>query len=162
MTAPILLVTCGNSLAGDDAFGPRLADLLARAPIAGLDAVDLGMRPDRLFDHLVGRDALIVVDAALCPDLPAGHVIECDWQARPTLAEERAVSSHGISLTTQIELAGKLGLLPSTVWLIAVNICGSRPGVEMSPVIAAQVEPVRKRIAELAQRLTKTPLTEIA
>ena len=77
MNPRILLVTCGNAQAGDDGFGPRLAGLLSRAPVAGVHVADLGTRPDRLLDHLdgAGYEALVIVDAARCPDLPlgAGH-----------------------------------------------------------------------------------------
>jgi hydrogenase maturation protease len=121
--APILMAACGNPLAGDDAFGPLLAGLLRREPIAGVEAVDLGMNPGGLLDLLDGRLALVLADAVHVQDTAAGALIDCDWDQadRPPLASECKLSTHGLSIADQVELAGSLAMLPRIVRLVAVT-----------------------------------------
>ena len=61
---PLLVAAFGNDMAADDAFGPLVAEALRAMAPAGVEVVNLGMRPAALLDHLAGRAALCVVDAA--------------------------------------------------------------------------------------------------
>ena len=124
---PILIAACGNMLAGDDAFGPLVARELMRHKLEGVEVVDLGMRPAGLLDHLPGRRAVIIVDAAVSPGTTPGVLIEMDFFApppahRPALCADRATSTHALSIAGQLELAQALGLLPDTVRLLALIV----------------------------------------
>lgn len=152
---PILVATCGNRLAGDDGFGPLLAELLLREGIPGVEVVDLAMQPTRLVDVLHSREALVIADAAACPGMPVGSLLECDWDSadRPPLAQDEVVSTHGLSVGVQVELARALGLLPPVVRLIAVNTGQTSAGSHASDDVTKQLEPARRRIAALAQEI---------
>ena len=63
---PILVAAYGNDLAGDDAFGPLVAEAVRAKVLAGVEVVNLGMKPASLLVHLAGRRAVCVVDAARC------------------------------------------------------------------------------------------------
>jgi hydrogenase maturation protease len=119
---PILVAACGNTLAGDDAFGPLVARELERQSPSGADVIDLGMRPAGLIDHLPGRRAVILVDAALYPGHAAGELLDMDFfdPARPALCADRITSTHALSLAGQLELAEALGMLPRIVRLVAL------------------------------------------
>jgi hydrogenase maturation protease len=148
---PILVATCGNASAGDDAFGPRVAALLRENDRADLEVVDLGMKPAALLDHLEGRQMLVIVDAAAGQGLPPGLLIDTDWWSadRPPLVSERSLSTHGISLADQIELAGKLHLLPRIVRVIAATGAAMTVGAESSPSIDRLVAEAAHRIRHL-------------
>jgi hydrogenase maturation protease len=154
-TSPILIATCGNADAGDDAFGPAVGRAVAAMNFPGVtsggpgvEVVDLGIRPAALLDYLEGREALVVVDAVKVPG-QAGGLIDVDWfdANRPTLAHDDRMSSHGLSMGSQLELAGQLGMLPKMVRLIGVGIESSELGRPMSPNVGAQVDMAAKRIA---------------
>ncbi len=119
---PILVAACGNTLAGDDAFGPLVAQELQRRPPAGVDVIDLGMRPAGLIDHLPGRRVVILVDAALWPGHAPGELLDMDFfdPLRPPLCADRITSTHALSLAGQLELAEALGMLPEIVRLVAL------------------------------------------
>jgi hydrogenase maturation protease len=127
---PILIAACGNTLAGDDAFGPLVARELAQQSLPGVEVVDLGMRPAGLIDHLPGRRAVILVDAALCPGAAPGVLLDMDFFApnRPALCADRITSTHALSLAGQLELARALGMLPPVVRLVALEIQSAQVG----------------------------------
>jgi hydrogenase maturation protease len=148
---PILIATCGNERAGDDSFGPRVARALGRAEIGGAEIVELGMNPTGLIDRLEGRRALILIDAAEPAGLPAGRLLEFDWNApdRPPLRAERCVSTHGMSLADQLELARALGRIPPVVRIVAVTSGSTRMGDAPSADILRQMGPAVQRVCAL-------------
>jgi len=129
---PILVAACGNTLAGDDAFGPLVARELAGRKLEGVEVVDLGMRPAGLLDHLPGRRAVILVDAARLEGAAEGEQMDVDFFApgRPELCADRTTSTHGLSLAGQLELAQALGMLPAVVRLVALLVESTRIGIE--------------------------------
>lgn len=150
-TRPVLVAACGNELAGDDAFGPLVAAALRRRGLSGMDVVTLGMRPGGLLDHLEGRPAVLLVDAALPGRVaPPGTLVHMDYFAagRPELVHDRALSSHGLSLGHELALAGRLGMLPPRVWIVAATIARAGPG---DPVSAA-VRRLVPRAADVVER----------
>jgi hydrogenase maturation protease len=110
--APILVIACGNSMAGDDAFGAHVLGALRRQTMPDVELIDLSIDPSRLLNHLTERVALIVIDAARCDDLPTGTLIEADWDSsqRSRLAVGQSCgSTHGLGLADHIEMARRLG-----------------------------------------------------
>lgn len=120
----LLVAACGNVMASDDAFGPLVARELRRINPMGIDVIDLDIRPAALLDHLAGRPGLILLDAVHAPGMEPGLVLDIDWfsEARPALIHDDTMSTHGLSIATQLELAGRLGLLPPVVRLIGVTL----------------------------------------
>jgi hydrogenase maturation protease len=129
---PILIAACGNMLAGDDAFGPLVARELQKREIADVEVLDLGMRPAALLDHLSGRRAVMLVDAAMYPEGRAGEILEMDFfaSARPVLCADRTTSTHALSIAGQLELAQALGILPQTVRLLVLVVENLKLGTE--------------------------------
>ncbi len=119
----ILIASCGNPDAGADAFGPAVTAALRSQAPPHMKVVDLGIRPAALLDHLQDVDELIIVDAALLPDARE-PLLDIDWDSpdRPPLAHDDPMSTHGLSIAHQLELARALGLLPPHVRLIAATI----------------------------------------
>lgn len=153
---PILIATCGNGLAGDDAFGPLMARALCEHDLPGAEIVELGMNPTALLDRLAGGcGALILIDAAEARDLPPGRLIEFDWNApgRPALRVERSVSTHGLSVAGQLDLALGLGLLPPVVRIIAVTAAAAETGETVSAACRRQIEPAVERVRRLVSKM---------
>jgi hydrogenase maturation protease len=153
MHPPILVATYGNKLAGDDAFGPLVAEALHAQACAKVEVVSLGMRPAGLLDYLADRMALCVVDAAWCDQRPAGMLVEMDFFAkdRPELVYDRALSTHGLSVLAELQLARQLGLCPPQVRLVAVVAATVQVGCPLSAPVQQQVPVAARRIADWAR-----------
>lgn len=133
-TSSLLVAACGNLMASDDAFGPMVARDLKARPSPSIDVVELDIRPAALLDYLPGHDGLILVDAVMDPDQPPGEIVDVDWHApdRPELANDDTMSTHGLSLGSQVQLAQTLGMLPGVVRLIGLTL-GRLPRVGDPP-----------------------------
>lgn len=119
----ILVASCGNIMAGDDAFGPQVTGLLRRRPLPpAVRVIDLDIRPTALLEYLAGQESLILVDAAVSARHRPGTLLCVDWFAgdRPQLVHDDALSTHGLSLGHQLELAAALQTLPEKVTLVAL------------------------------------------
>jgi hydrogenase maturation protease len=151
-TAPLLVAAFGNEMAADDAFGPLVVRTLRTMALAGVEVIDLGMKPAALLDCLAGRTAVCIVDAAMDEDSPAGRLIETDFfdSHRPQLAHDRVLSSHGLSIAAQLELASGLGMLPDTIHLVAVIVGSTELGQPVTPAVKYQVPVAAKRVARWA------------
>ena len=148
---PILVAACGNTLAGDDAFGPLVARELSQKALFGVEVIDLGMRPAGLIDHLPGRRAVILVDAAVCPEAAPGALLDMDFfaPARPTLCAARIARTPALSLAGQLELARALGMLPAIVRLVALvveNTQVGRPGTRASQMVSDAAALIERQV----------------
>ena len=151
---PILIAACGNTLAGDDAFGPLVARELAGQSLSVVEVIDLGIRPAGLIDHLPGRRAVILVDAAVCPGAAPGGLLDMDFFApgRPTLCADRITSTHALSLAGQLELARALGMLPPIVRLVALVVESTQvgaPGAWASQRVGEAAALIERRMRNL-------------
>ncbi|MFI5380272.1 MAG: hydrogenase maturation protease, partial [Tepidisphaerales bacterium] len=118
MPQALLILCFGNPMAGDDAFGPMVARELSALHDPRLNVVDLSREsPAAMLDHLDSQSALIIVDAVTGPGIAPGQLIDIDWhdQARPNLVHDSALSTHGLSVANQLELAERLGMLPASI-----------------------------------------------
>jgi len=146
---PILVAAYGNDMAADDSFGPRVAEAVLAMALSGVEVVNLGMKPASLLDHLADRCALCVVDAARCDGAPAGTLIDVDFFAadRPPLVHDIALSTHGLSLADELELAQRLGICPGIVRLVAVVAGSVDVGASVGDEVLRQVPTAANRIA---------------
>ena len=147
----ILVAACGNLQAGDDEFGPLVAAALqemAGDTMPWLKIVDLETKPASLLDHLPGPRLLILVDAAQSETAEAGRLIEVDWFGpdRPPLVRDAVLSSHGLSIADDMELARRLNVLPDEVRLTAVTIGPTRIGGTMRHEVRCQVPNAAEKI----------------
>jgi len=148
----ILVVAPGNPMAGDDGFGQRVAARLQDLDPPSLQIVDLGREgPAGLLDHLENQAGLILVDAVTAPGRSPGEIVDVDWasEGRPALVHESALSTHGLSIARQLELAAGLGLLPGRVRLIGAVLestrCGDGLSAPLVPAVSSAVEAVLRR-----------------
>ncbi len=151
---PVLAAACGNPLAGDDAFGMLVLRRLACAAPGGLELLDLSLNPTTLLDHVAGRRALLIVDAAISASHAPGEILDLDFfsAGRPQLRSDRVVSTHGLSISHQLELAGVLGIdLPRCVRLIVLVILPPELG-QASGCSASQIGRAADLVVQWARR----------
>ena len=152
---PILVAAYGNDMAADDSFGPLVAEAVRAMAIPGVEVVSLGMKPASLLDHLAGRSAVCVVDAARCDGLPAGTLIDVDFfdADRPPLVHDASLSTHGLSVADELELARRLGVCPKIVRLVAAVAGSVEVGRPAGDEVLRQVPAAASRIADWARKL---------
>lgn len=151
---PILIAACGNVDAGDDAFGPAVAAALREMDLPMVEVVDLDIRPAALLDHLDLRLALIVVDAVKSPHDGPGRLVDVDWfhPRRPALVNDDPMSTHGISIGAQLDLAGRLGMLPQRARLVGGTLNDAEVGQPMSPAMRELVRDAASYIHRLCEQ----------
>jgi len=146
-----LVATCGNCQAGDDSFGPRLGEFLRGHPIAGVEVVDLDIKPAALFDHLPGPDRMILVDAVRVPGSEAERLIQIDLgrEDLPVLLNDDSMSSHGLGLADQLALARQLDVLPRSVWFLGAVLDRADLESPAGPWMRETIVMAHRRILEV-------------
>lgn len=157
---PILIASCGNAMAGDDALGPWVTQRLRQHPPAWTEIVDLDLNPAGLLDHLPRDQAVFIIDAIKIEDQDAGQIVDINWFSpdRPKMVHDDVLSSHGLSIASQINLAQTLDLLPPIVRLIGVTLNEAKVGDDVSEKVAAKIDLVVKTINDQIERIINKPL----
>ena len=144
-----LILGLGNPILADDGVGIAVARETERllgardgvetreASFAGLDLVEL----------LAGFDRAILVDAIKTPRGEPGTVYKLDPDDLPTTDRLRA--THEISLSTALELGGRMGLsMPREIVIYAVEVEDDRSfGEALTSKVAGAVRPTAARVA---------------
>ena len=144
----ILIQCLGNRLRGDDAAGPRVAELLRTAPLPKEAEIreHWGEAGD-LMDHWQGVDLVILVDAATSDAAPGTlHVFDAHHVSTPKGLFHS--STHRFGVAEAVELARVLGQLPGQVFLYAIEARSFVLGADLS----AEVEDAARRLAERITR----------
>ena len=133
-----LIIGLGRDGAGDDAVGLHVARALA-----GRFAVRELSDASALVP-LLERERLVVVDAVVGP--APGTVVQLDPVA---LADDPAVSSHGMAVGTALALARALyGAID--VAIVGIAIAPPVHGPALSPEVSAAIAPAAALAASLA------------
>lgn len=142
----ILVMGCGNILAGDDGVGVRVAEALAEKNLPpGINVIDAGVPGHSLAELMLDYDAVIIVDAILGSS--PGKVRVFNWEdLRPV--HTTAWNVHGVGVREALKSAAYFasGRFPSLIRIVAVEIFppvawseGLTPPVEASVSGAVEV-----------------------
>jgi hydrogenase maturation protease len=157
--ARVLVAGLGNVLFGDDAFGPAVAQRLARRPLGEtVRVVDVGIRGiDLAFELLEGYDAAILVDATSRGGAP-GTLYVLEPGDEVAVASLAVLGGHDLVPATVLAMVRSMGgALPPYV-----RVVGCEPAVltrdgellmELSPPVAAAIEPAIAQIESLLAEL---------
>jgi hydrogenase maturation protease len=138
-----MVIGIGNAYRGDDAAGLVVARALRAR---GVEAVEPEGEPVALLDAFAGHDEVVLVDAVRSGVTP-GTVHRVDVSTAPLPAElEGAPSTHTLGLGEAIELARALDRLPRRVVVFGIEGERFAAGTELSPAVAAAVEPLIEEI----------------
>lgn len=152
---PFLVATFGNAMAADDAFGPLVGRCLTELHLPDVQVVALGMQPYGLLNHLAGLEGLILVDAAQATStIPAGKLMEVDFfgEQQLQLVHDLTLSTHGLTIPDELQLARKLGLLPPRVRLVTATVERFEVGIRRTFKMDRLVKPAAERVAKIVSR----------
>jgi hydrogenase maturation protease len=140
-----VVIGVGNDLRRDDGLGPAVVARLRALPLpADVTLAVSDGEPTRLLDLWTGADLAVVVDAVRTGGDHGGHVYEL---AVDDLAVTSTVdTSHRVGLGATVELARALGRMPGRLVVLAVDGIDFSWGPDLTPDVAAAVEPVARRV----------------
>jgi hydrogenase maturation protease len=142
-----IVIGVGNEYRRDDGLGPAVVAHLRRQilpPDVTLAVCD--GEPTRMLDLWTGAELAVVVDAVPTGADHGGHVYEV---AVDDLAEATAATSHAVALGATVELARALDRLPARLIVLAVDGTDFGFGTELTPEVAAAVEPLAQRVRDV-------------
>lgn len=129
-----LVVGIGAPLRGDDAIGIEVARAVGALQLPGVDVVEAA-EPIQLVDLLQGHPTAVIVDA-MVSGAPPGSVAVFD--ALPA-GGFGPTSTHSLSVEQALRLAGVLGRLPHSLFLVGVEIADATIGAGISDPVRAAV-----------------------
>jgi hydrogenase maturation protease len=143
-----LILGVGNQLMCDEGVGAHVVQRLAASykipeEVIVLDGGTLGL--DLLY-YLEGVENLLLTDAVQA-DQPPGTLIHLEGEAVPAFLSMK-ISPHQIGVPDMLFAAKLKDLYPKTIKLWGIQPQLMEIGLELSPLVAAQVEPVIGEIIE--------------
>ncbi len=133
-----VVVGIGNDFRGDDGAGLVAARLLTKLPLPEIEIVELNGEVTRLVDVLQDCDSAILIDAVQS-QMPPGtlHRFDASHEPLPGVANQR--STHGISLSSLIELARAQGQFPKQIIVYGIEGVSFDHGRDLNPDVAAAI-----------------------
>lgn len=153
MNKSTMIVGIGSAH-GDDQAGWRVADRLA-AESSQPGLIWRARSPTDLLGRIDHVEQLIVCDACRGAG-PVGSLHRWTW---PLTRLEDVVWSgtHDLPLTTVLAMAERLGGLPRTVVIWAVEAAASEPGQPMSDALAEALPELCRRVRKEWESLDQSP-----
>jgi hydrogenase maturation protease len=140
----------GNLIMQDEGVGVRVVEALQRdhAMPDGVTLIDGGTSAMEMLDELSDLDHLIVVDAINAGE-PPGTLLRIEGEDVPSFFRTR-LSPHQIGLPDVMASLEFLGAQPKKMVILGVQPQTMELGMELTPVVAAQVPAlVRQVLAEI-------------
>jgi len=144
-----LVLGIGNILVQDEGVGIRALEWLqAHCVCPNVQMIDGGTMGLDLLHYLEGIDHLLILDA-IQANKPPGSIITLRGDAVPTFLGMK-ISPHQIGVHDLLAVAQLKGSTPPEVVILGVQPQNLGVGLELSPVVSAQVEPLaRQGLAQL-------------
>lgn len=150
---PVLVLGLGNILLQDEGIGVRVVQSLQREfrcppEVEILDGGTAGMA---LYEHIIGRCHLVVIDA-VCAGNPPGTIVKLEDDAVPAFFHTQ-ISPHQLALSdilAALQIAGEE--LPEVV-MIGVEPASLETGIGLTKTVSAQLGALVKITDETLHQL---------
>jgi hydrogenase maturation protease len=142
-----VVVGIGNDFRGDDGAGLVAARLLRKLSLPDTEVIELDGEITRLLDSMQECESAILIDAVQS-QMPPGYVHRFDASKDSLPDSSTSRSTHGISVSSIIELAKAQGIAPRTV--LVFGIVGS--SFEHSHSLTPEVTAATERVVQLVSR----------
>jgi len=140
-----VVVGIGNDFRGDDGAGLVAARLLKKLSLPELDVIELNGEVTRLLDSLQEYESAILIDAVQSQMAPGYvHCFDASREPLPGIANQR--STHGITLSSLLELARAQGQFPKRLVVYGIEGESFDHGHVLSPRVEAAIGQLVERI----------------
>ena len=148
----VLVVGYGNTLCGDDAVGPRVAELLAsRQLLRGATIVARHQLAPELADEIAVSRLVVLVDARRDGGRPG------DVRIEQVVGSCRPVGSHAVDVSAIVDLAERVyGNAPPVV-VVSVSAERLDLGAGLSPAVASALPRVVDAVVAVVESHTADP-----
>lgn len=136
--ARVLVIGVGNDFRGDDAVGLAVARRLQEQDVDGIAVVEARGEAASLIDAWDGTDAVILIDAVYSGSVP-GMLHRLSRRALTRSADLFHRSTHAVSISDAIELAGAMKRLPKRLIVVGIEGEDFRAGYGLSRKVEAAV-----------------------
>ena len=142
-----LVLGVGNILVQDEGIGVRALEWLQAHYASGnVEMIDGGTMGLDLLHYLQGVDHLLILDAIQANKVP-GAIITLTGSDVPTFLSMK-ISPHQIGVQDLLATAQLMGYTPPVVVILGVQPAHLSVGLDMSPAVAAQIEPLARLSVE--------------
>lgn len=151
-TKPVLVLGLGNILIQDEGIGVRVVELLQEQydTPEEVEILDGGTAGMALYEHIIDRDYLIVIDAVKTGQ-PPGTLVKLVDEEVPAFFRNK-VSPHQMALADILAALKIAGEEIAYISVIGVEPASLQTSIELSDTIAAQLQPlVNATLNELQQ-----------
>ena len=140
-----VVVGIGNDFRGDDGAGLVVARLLKKLSLPEVRIIELNGEVTRILDSLQDCESAILVDAVQSQMTPGTiHRFDASHDPLPGSATQR--STHGMSISSLLELARAQGQFPKRLVVYGIEGESFDHGSELSPRVALAVGQLVDRI----------------
>lgn len=148
----ILVLGIGNLLLGDEAVGVRIVEALEQRYLLPphVEVLDGGTSGMDLLDVMAKRDHLIVADAIITGAVPGTVAVLHDDEI-PAMFSQK-VSPHQLGLADVLMALRLTGEFPVRLTLVGVVPESLEPGIALTPVVSAAIEPALKQVIAALQK----------
>jgi hydrogenase maturation protease len=148
VVSPVLVLGLGNILLQDEGIGVRVIERLKRdfefpADVEVLDGGTAGMA---LYEHIIDREHLVVVDAVKTGRAP-GTLITLNNDEVPAFFRNK-VSPHQLALSDILAALQIAGNSPPQITVIGIEPLQLDTGLDMSATVTDQIGVLVKMVVE--------------
>jgi len=141
-----MVIGVGTEFRCDDGAGPAVIQRLRGTVPASVELLCSDGEPTRLMETWMDAGAAVVVDAASGGDAPPGTLHRVVVGPGQPGSAAAPASSHGLGLSTAIELSRVLSRLPGLLILHGVQGEVFGYGRTFSPAVAAAIDELTARV----------------
>jgi hydrogenase maturation protease len=140
-----VVVGIGNDFRGDDGAGLVAARLLRKLSLPGVEIIELNGEVTRVLESLQNCDVAILVDAVQSQMTPGRiHRFDASHEPLPGSANQR--STHGMNLSSLLELARVQGQFPNRLVVYGIEGESFDHGRDLSPRVELAIGQLVDRI----------------
>ena len=153
--APICVIGLGNLLQRDDGFGPRALEWIERhcdCP-EGVEFVDVGTAGLHLIRWIVGRRAVLILDACTAGTAPGTVSVFHRERVLEGECTGVRISPHQPDIREILRMAEVVDRMPDEVVLIGAEPRTMEQGLELSPEVEAAIPAAARELARELRRL---------
>ena len=141
------VIGIGNPLRGDDGIGPAvIAALLEETLPPDVEALDAGEAGVGLVGLMEEVDRVILVDAAEMGKAPGTF---CVFGPEVVGKGTNGLSAHSVGTGEALQMAGALGCLPESLWIVGVQPKCMAWHIGLSPEISQRLPEIVKAVLAL-------------
>jgi hydrogenase maturation protease len=147
VVSPVLVLGLGNILLQDEGIGVRVIERLKRdyefpCDVEVLDGGTAGMA---LYEHVIDREHLIVVDAVKTGHSP-GTLVTLNNDEVPAFFRNK-VSPHQLALSDILAALQIAGNSPPQITVIGIEPLNLNTGLDMSNTVISQIDALATMVA---------------